>query len=117
MINGDTKTGDAVIREFGKRLKAGTYKGDLAARLGGDEFIILLPGINSPASAMVVVERIRRAMMLPWELDDAILAVSTSIGMTMPDRESTLSSILKKADKAMYEEKNLKNRNFEKDRL
>lgn len=111
------ETGDAVIREFGNRLKAGTYKGDLAARLGGDEFIILLPGIDSPASAMVVVERIRQAMMLPWELDDAILAVSTSIGMTMPDRESTLSSILKEADKAMYEEKNHKNRNFEKDRL
>lgn len=111
------ETGDAVIREFGNRLKSGTYRGDLAARLGGDEFIILLPGIDSPKSAMLVVEKIRQAIMLPWELDDAILAVSTSIGMTMPNRESTLSSILKEADRAMYEEKNRKNCNFNQDRL
>lgn len=111
------ETGDAVIQEFGNRLKAGTYKGDLAARLGGDEFVILLPGVDSPKSAMVVVEKIRRAMMLPWELEEAVLAVSTSIGMTMPNHESTLSSILKEADKAMYEEKYQKNFNFEQDRL
>lgn len=109
--------GDAVIREFGNRLKAGIYRGDLAARLGGDEFIILLPGIDSPKSAMIVVEKIRQAMMLPWDLDAVQLNVSTSIGMTMPTPDSTLSSILKEADKAMYEEKNMKKQHFKDDRL
>lgn len=109
--------GDAVIREFGNRLKAGTYEGDLAARLGGDEFVIFLRGVDSMKSARVVVEKIRRAMMLPWELDEAVLSVSTSIGITMPNHESTLSTILKEADRAMYEEKYRKNCNFEQDRL
>lgn len=111
------ETGDAVIREFGKRLKDGIYKDDLAARLGGDEFIVLLPGVDSVKSAELVMNKIRQAMMREWELDDTILSVSTSIGMTMPEENSTLSSILKEADKAMYKEKNLKKQVSNTDRL
>ncbi|WP_422123825.1 diguanylate cyclase domain-containing protein [Planococcus sp. X10-3] len=111
------ETGDAVIREFGKRLQAGICKGDLAARLGGDEFIILLPDAEVPESAATVVERIRQGMMQPWEFGNTVLEVATSIGMTMPKPESTLSSILKEADKAMYEEKNCKKHQFDDDRL
>lgn len=111
------ETGDAVIREFGKRLKDGIYKDDLAARLGGDEFIVLLPGVDSVKSAELVMNKIRQAMMREWELDDTILSVSTSIGMTMPEENSTLSSILKEADKAMYKEKNLKKQVSNIDRL
>ncbi|WP_033543112.1 diguanylate cyclase domain-containing protein [Planococcus sp. CAU13] len=109
--------GDAVIREFGKRLKAGIYKEDLAARLGGDEFIILLPGVDSEKSATLVMNKIREAMMQPWELEGITLSVSTSIGMTLPDKNSTISSILKDADKAMYAEKNLKQNKSHQDRL
>ncbi|MFD1031283.1 sensor domain-containing diguanylate cyclase [Metaplanococcus flavidus] len=111
------ETGDAVIKEFGRRLQAGICKEDLAARLGGDEFIILLPGAENPESAMRVVEKIRKAMKLPWIFENAVLEISTSIGMTMPKPESTLSSILKEADKAMYEEKNYKKHYFDNDRL
>ncbi|MCM3610509.1 diguanylate cyclase [Planococcus sp. MERTA32b] len=106
------ETGDAVIQEFGKRLKGGIYKDDLAARLGGDEFIVLLNGIDSAESALHVMNKIRHSMMREWEMDEIILSVSTSIGMTMPNEHSTLSSILKEADKAMYEEKNLKKTTF-----
>ena len=111
------ETGDAVIREFGSRLKAGIYKDYLAARLGGDEFIVLLPGVDSVRSGELVMNKIRQAMMREWQLDDTVLSVSTSIGMTMPDEHSTLSSILKEADKAMYEEKNLKKQRMNIDRL
>lgn len=111
------EAGDAVIREFGNRLKTGIYRDDLAARLGGDEFIILLPGVNSVQSTLLVMNKIRQAMTLPWELEDITLTVSTSIGMTMPNKDSTLSSILREADKAMYDEKNSKKNNFEIDRF
>lgn len=111
------ETGDAVIREFGKRLQQCLCKGDLAARLGGDEFVVLLPGVNSPDAARVVVEKIRQAMKQPWQLENTVLEVSTSIGMTMPETGSTLSSILKEADKAMYDEKNLKKYQLNDDRL
>lgn len=111
------ETGDAVIREFGKRLQQGIFQGDLAARLGGDEFVVLLPDVDSPDAAQVVVERIRQAMKQPWQLENTVLEVSTSIGMTMPETGSTLSSILKEADKAMYDEKNFKKYQFNDDRL
>lgn len=100
--------GDAVIHEFGKRLQAGISKEDLAARLGGDEFIILLHGIDSEEAAGVVMDKIRLIMKNVWRFEDIVLSVSTSIGMTLPDESSTISSILKEADKAMYEEKKLK---------
>lgn len=111
------ETGDAVIKEFGKRLQAEVCNGDLAARLGGDEFVILLKEAESPETAALVIERIRKAMKLPWEMGNAVLEVSPSIGMTMPNLKSTLSSILKAADKAMYEEKNSKRLQFDNDRL
>lgn len=111
------ETGDAVIQEFGKRLQLGIYKGDLAARLGGDEFVVFLPGVDSHKAAKVVVERIREAMKQPWQLENTVLEVSTSIGMTMPEPGSTLSSVLKEADKAMYDEKNAKRYQSKDDRL
>lgn len=111
------ETGDAVIQEFGKRLQLGIYKGDLAARLGGDEFVVFLPGVDSHKAAKVVVERIRQAMKQPWQLENTVLEVSTSIGMTMPEPGSTLSSVLKEADKAMYDEKNAKRYQSKDDRL
>lgn len=111
------ETGDAVIREFGRRLEACVGKGDIAARLGGDEFVVLLSRIDSVESGMAAMDKIREAVMQPWELGDIRMTVSTSIGMTMPNGHSTISSILKEADKAMYEEKARKNNKYEQDRL
>ncbi len=109
--------GDAVIHEFGKRLQAGISKEDLAARLGGDEFIILLHGIDSEEAAGIVMDKIRHIMKNVWRFEDIVLSVSTSIGMTLPDESSTISSILKEADKAMYEEKKLKTGEIVHDRF
>ncbi len=111
------ETGDAVICEFGERLKAQIRSTDLAARLGGDEFVVLLTGINHEESALRIMDNIRQAMVRTWRFEDVTFTVSTSIGMTMPDENSTTSSILKEADKAMYEEKEFKRGNVDDDRF
>ncbi|MFD1927019.1 diguanylate cyclase domain-containing protein [Sporosarcina siberiensis] len=102
------ETGDVVIREFSNRLKAKIHKTDVVARLGGDEFIILLPDVDSENCALSVMDKIRQAMRYTWEFENTSLSVMTSIGMTMPNKHSTISSILKEADKAMYVEKKSK---------
>nr|WP_162273623.1 GGDEF domain-containing protein [Planococcus versutus] len=106
-----------MICEFGERLKTQIRSTDLAARLGGDEFVVLLTGINHEESALRIIDNIRQAMVRTWRFGDVTFTVSTSIGMTMPDENSTTSSVLKEADKAMYEEKEFKRGNVDDDRF
>lgn len=54
-------TGNRVLIEVGRRLKAGLRPGDLLARIGGEEFLAALPGATL-AEARMVAERLRRAV-------------------------------------------------------
>src|SRR5690606_2775252 len=62
-------TGDAVIKEFGSRIKAAIRDHDIAARLGGDEFVILLSNIQSSKNAIEIAERINHTIRQPWNLN------------------------------------------------
>ena len=54
--------GDECLRQIGKIVAAGKLRpGDVGARYGGEELALLLPGTNV-AGAMVVAERIRKAV-------------------------------------------------------
>ncbi|MCH4827568.1 diguanylate cyclase domain-containing protein [Planococcus halocryophilus] len=102
------ETGDAIIYEFGRRLKTTVFEGDVVARLGGDEFIILLANVDSVNCALTIIEKIRNEMKKTWAIEGMLLPVSTSIGLAMPHPQATSSSLLKEADQAMYEEKRAK---------
>jgi two-component system cell cycle response regulator len=54
-------TGNRVLIEVGRRLKAGLRPGDLLARIGGEEFLAALPGAKL-AEARTIAERLRRAV-------------------------------------------------------
>ena len=54
-------TGNSVLIEVGRRLKAVLRPGDLLARIGGEEFLAALPGATL-AEARAVAERLRRAV-------------------------------------------------------
>ncbi|KAA0956181.1 diguanylate cyclase [Planococcus sp. ANT_H30] len=102
------ETGDATIQEFGRRLKASVYEGDVVARLGGDEFTILLSNVDSENCALTIIEKIREEMKQTWAIGEMVLPVSTSIGLAMPHPQATSSSLLNEADRTMYEEKKSK---------
>ncbi|HVY49330.1 MAG TPA: GGDEF domain-containing protein, partial [Minicystis sp.] len=53
--------GDAVLREFARRLRHTVREVDLAARWGGEEFFLLLPGPDA-AGAARLAERAREAL-------------------------------------------------------
>ena len=98
--------GDAVIAEFGKRLQENITGQDVAARLGGDEFVLLLPRIKTEEQARNFARKIQAAIEMPWLIDAVSLAVTTSMGVALTSTAgATVSSILKKADIAMYESK------------
>ncbi len=95
--------GDAVLKEFAKRLRATTRERDLIVRRGGDEFVLIMPNTDEE-SARHVAERVRREMA---ERTIAVgagasLAQTVSIGVATWDGVEPPEELEKRADAAMY---------------
>ncbi|MBB5956916.1 diguanylate cyclase (GGDEF)-like protein [Saccharothrix tamanrassetensis] len=88
--------GDAVLERVARRLRECVRDTDVVARLGGDEFGVLVEGVDEPEK---VAFRI---------LDSLGEEISASVGVVVcadPDPEETAQSVLRRADKAMYQAK------------
>jgi diguanylate cyclase (GGDEF)-like protein len=97
-------TGDAVLVEVSRRLRASVREVDFACRLGGDEFVILLPYISGDA-AISIARRIIAAVSDPFEFAPAA-KIGVSIGIAAATRDgNTADELLSAADRAMYEAK------------
>ncbi|MEM6461041.1 MAG: PleD family two-component system response regulator [Pseudomonadota bacterium] len=100
--------GDEVLREFARRMRQ-TIRGiDLACRHGGEEFIIVLPDTDG-STAQKVAERLRREIAdVPFRVgrDTRHLNITASMGVaTLTRTDETPSTLLKRADVALYEAK------------
>lgn len=97
--------GDAVLREFGRRLKAEIRASDLACRFGGEEFAVLMPGADAE-TASAVAERIRLAVSATaFAVAGEALAVTVSAGIAVAPSGTRRDDVLKRADAALYEAK------------
>ena len=97
-------TGDAVLVEVSRRLRASVREIDAVCRLGGDEFVILLPDISSDA-AVSIARRIIAAISTPFEFAPTT-KIGVSIGIAAATRDgNTADELLSAADRAMYEAK------------
>lgn len=95
--------GDLLLKETANRIQNCMRESDTAARMGGDEFVMILPCIETEQDAMVVAEKIRDALNLPFELAGHSLKVSPSIGIAVyPEHGSNAEELVKNADNAMY---------------
>lgn len=93
--------GDRVLVEVSRRLQGALRAGDLVARYGGEEFCVLLNNIDD-ATASEVAERLRTEVCKsPMEGR----SVSTSVGLSRWDGSESISSLLDRADKALYQAK------------
>lgn len=100
------ETGDEVIAEFGRRLRTAISSNDVAARLGGDEFVLLLPNVHTVEQAVSTAQSVQLAMEQPWDMVDPTIQITASMGIALIEKAgSTVSSVLKNADLAMYESK------------
>lgn len=99
--------GDQVIKMVADRMLNALHANDMLARLGGDEFVVLLSEVESSDRAVETAENLRAQFDDRLKLVDCVLDVSLSIGVALysPDRQEPLSSLMKKADIALYEVK------------
>lgn len=95
--------GDHLLIGVARRIRAATRDSDIVARLGGDEFAVILTHLTTAADAMQVAEKIRASIDDPFTLTEGEGRVSASIGVaTLPEHGTTLPTLLKAADGAMY---------------
>lgn len=103
--------GDELLVAIAKRLQHCLREDDLVARLGGDEFIILLPDIHSLEQATQVAERIKGSFSSPFQLKQHQVFAGVSIGILLMDQmldaNLTPEDLLRDADTALYQAKNV----------
>jgi len=98
--------GDSVLREVAARLAALVRSGDFVARIGGDEFLILLPDVKSLDEALAASGRVLKGLQVAWVAGGHSFHLSASVGVALyPDHGRDSDSLLRSADRAMYEAK------------
>ncbi|WP_196137500.1 EAL domain-containing protein [Aliikangiella sp. G2MR2-5] len=98
--------GDQLLIEVANRLKNTIRREDLVARLGGDEFVILLSDIEGTEGLYSLLEKIIEAVGKEFYVNNEVVRTGVSIGASLfPDHGSTMNSIKRKADVAMYRAK------------
>lgn len=106
--------GDELLRLVASRLQRTLRETDTVARIGGDEFIVLLANTGNREDVTLLVDKIMKALALPFHLRDHELFVTTSFGGCMyPEDDLDTEAMMKKADIAMYHAKALGRNNFQ----
>lgn len=104
--------GDLFLIEVAKRLKLTLREEDTVSRLGGDEFILVLPGTDADAAA-IVASKLINVVSQPYQIESHELIGTPSIGIAIyPEDGDNLEDLLKNADTAMYRVKQESRNNF-----
>ena len=97
--------GDAALIHVAEQLRAGVRATDCVARLGGDEFCVLL----DHADEVAAIETARRLVDTisggDFLFNGMRMPLSVAIGLTLVESGDSASTILARADQAMYREK------------
>ncbi|NMM81298.1 GGDEF domain-containing protein [Acidovorax sp. SRB_14] len=100
------QAGDQLLCEMARRLRAAVRPQDMVARLGGDKFVAVLATLQDAAQAAAMAEALRQAVCEPTTLNDTLLSLSPSIGISLYPGDSTdTAELLRHADAAMYHAK------------
>jgi len=105
--------GDRLLQHLSQVLTSVSRQGDILARIGGDEFAILLPSTTSE-EAHNFCERIKKACQQD-KIKPIYLRPNISLGHTTQEGEyKDINSLLKKADRNMYQDKLFNGKSREK---
>ncbi|MFM9437835.1 diguanylate cyclase (GGDEF)-like protein/PAS domain S-box-containing protein [Janthinobacterium sp. CG_23.3] len=97
------QVGDALLVTLAQRMQTALREGDTIARIGGDEFVAVLVDLDRPRDCEPVLERLLQAAAEAVQVEQQLLRVSASIGVTLYPRDGADADLLMRhADQAMY---------------
>lgn len=97
--------GDSVLREVAQRLRAAVRDIDTVGRYGGEEFLVVLSKASQRV-AQDIAERIRlRVAGSPIKVYHVTINVTISIGLTEARSYDTATTLVERADRALYSAK------------
>ena len=95
--------GDELLITIADRLNGALREGDTLARIGGDEFVAVLTDLEDADDCQPVLDRMLKSAAKSVTVDDVLLNVSASIGVSLyPNDGTEAEQLLRQADQAMY---------------
>jgi len=108
------RAGDKLLMTVSKRLAACVRDSDTLARLGGDEFVVVLNNVLHEEAITIVSKKILAIISEPIYIDGHEIYTTVSIGIAVyPMNGEDSHTLLKHADLAMYQAKELDRNNFQ----
>jgi diguanylate cyclase (GGDEF)-like protein/PAS domain S-box-containing protein len=105
--------GDQLLQTVATRLKSRLRLSDTICRLGGDEFTITLEEVHDNHGWKAVADSLVNILAQPFEIAGHEIWVSGSIGASIfPDDAQSADELIRHADMAMYEAKQLGRNRF-----
>lgn len=102
------RIGDELLVAISRRLKNNLTENEFIARISGDEFIIIVKKVTDESEIIETAKRILSMFKFAFELEDHIIEVKCSFGISMFPKHSDDPDILTQyADTAMYQAKEL----------
>jgi diguanylate cyclase len=94
--------GDSALKHLAGVVKRTVRPTDIVTRMGGEEFVVILPNTNLD-EAVTTMSRLQRALTKEYFLgNNQKLLITFSAGVALFQNEDDVSSILLRADQAMY---------------
>lgn len=97
-------TGDKVLSETAATLQQALRSSDRIGRFGGEEFVVLLP-VTADDAALDLAERLRKEVAGCCNAELAGQTLTVSIGVASLAANDDVSSLLNRADMALYQAK------------
>jgi diguanylate cyclase (GGDEF)-like protein len=92
---------DAVLIEFGVRVRSAIRESDMLARLAGDEFTVVLEAVGTINNCVAVARKILEVLQKPFIICRQELQISASIGVAFGGAEATAESLAHETDAAL----------------
>lgn len=107
--------GDYILVTVSQRMLKLLRESDTIARIGGDEFVMLLTNLSDKSKVNSIMDKLISILEEPILFKEIELNISLSAGITFYTNDKSLDSdeLIRRADSAMYQAKDIGNGKYE----
>ena len=97
--------GDDFIKRASNVLLKSFRESDTVGRIGGDEFVVVCPGVLDRTQLSAMLQRARAELRQAHQHLSVPGSIGISAGLVVCDGSETADAVLRRADRAMYQDK------------